>query len=345
MDIAVVGLGRMGLNIALRLLRDGHRVVVHNRSAEPVAVAVEAGAEAAETMDQLAELLDGPRVVWIMLPAGAVTDDHVDRALAVLDPGDVIVEGSNGKWTDALDQADRARARGVGFVDVGVSGGVWGLENGFSLMAGGADEHVALLEPAFRSLAPTPDAGWGHVGPVGTGHFVKMVHNGVEYGMMQAFAEGFAILNARRQWGERDGEPVEHNLDLGAVAEIWRTGSVVQSWLLDLAAEVLQARPGLGGIAPVVPDSGEGRWTVDEAVKLRVPAPVIAAALFQRFASQDEQGFSGQMLSALRGQFGGHPVQGDPGPDGAFASQIGPDGTIEAVPGGVNTEGASTRPG
>ena len=344
MDIAVVGLGRMGLNIALRLLRDGHRVVVHNRSPEPVAVAVGAGAEAAEALPELAELLDGPRVVWIMLPAGAVTDEHVSEVLAVLDPGDVIVEGSNGKWTDALDQAGRARQRGVGFVDVGVSGGVWGLENGFSLMAGGAEDDVALVEPAFRSLAPTPGTGWGHVGPVGAGHYVKMVHNGVEYGMMQAFAEGFALLNARRQWGERDGAAVEHDLDLGAVAEIWRTGSVVQSWLLDLAAEVLQARPGLGGIAPLVPDSGEGRWTVDEAVKLRVPAPVIAAALFQRFSSQDEQGFANQMLSALRGQFGGHPVKGNPGADGAFADQISPEGTIEAVPGGVKTEGASTRP-
>ena len=171
-----------------------------------------------------------------------------------------------------------------------------------------------------------------------------MVHNGVEYGMMQAFAEGFAILEAQRQWGERDGEPVEHALDLGAVAEVWRTGSVVQSWLLDLAAEVLQARPALGGIAPVVPDSGEGRWAVEAAVDLRVPAPVIAAALFQRFASQDRVGFADRMLSALRGQFGGHPVQGDPGPDGGFADQIDGDGAIDVVPGGVRTEGAGTRP-
>ncbi len=240
-------------------------------------------------MELLAERLDGPRVVWFMLPAGEVTGNHADQVLEVLDPGDVIVEDSNGKWTDALD---------------------W----------------------------PTAPAS----GALGTGHSVKTVHNGVEYGVMQAFAEGFAILNARRQWGKRDDEAVEHGLNLGAVAEISRTGSVVQSWLRDLEAEVLQARPGLGGIAPVVPDSGEGRWTVDEAVKLRVPAPVIAATLFQRFASQDEHGFADQMLSALRGQFGGHPVKGSSGTDGAFADEIGPDGTIEAVPGGVRTEGAST---
>ena len=344
MDIGIVGLGRMGLNIALRLLRDGHRVVVNNRSPEPVAVAVEAGAEEADTVADFAHLLSGPRVVWVMLPAGDVTDTHVDEVLAALGAGDVVVEGSNGKWTDALAQAERARQRGVGFVDVGVSGGVWGLENGFSLMAGGDERDVALVEPAFRSLAPTPETGWGRVGPVGSGHFVKMVHNGVEYGMMQAFAEGFAIMEAQRLWGERDGEPVEHALDLGAVAEVWRTGSVVQSWLLDLAAEVLQARPALDGIAPVVPDSGEGRWTVDAAVALRVPAPVIAAALFQRFASQDTAGFGDRMLSALRGQFGGHPVAGDPGAGGTFADQIHDDGTIDVVPGGVQTEGASTRP-
>jgi 6-phosphogluconate dehydrogenase len=222
---------------------------------------------------------------------------------------------------------------------------VWGLENGFSLMAGGAEADVALVEPAFRSLAPTPDSGWGRVGPVGSGHFVKMVHNGIEYGMMEAFAEGFAILDAQCAWGaDADGETVAHDLDLGHVAEVWRAGSVIQSWLLDLSAEVLQARPDLGGIAPFVPDSGEGRWTVDAAVRLGVPAPVIAAALFQRFASQDPEDFAFQMLSAMRGLFGGHPVKGDPGPVGAFADQIDEDGTIDVIPGGVQTEGASTRP-
>ncbi|MEM0964179.1 MAG: phosphogluconate dehydrogenase (NAD(+)-dependent, decarboxylating) [Bacteroidota bacterium] len=339
MDIAIVGLGRMGLNIALRLLRDGHRVVVHNRSPEPVAVAVEAGAEAAETMEDVARLLDGPRVVWLMLPAGDITDQHVDEALGVLEAGDLIVEGSNGKWSDAIDQDARARQRGVGFVDVGVSGGVWGLENGYSLMAGGTDANIALVEPAFKTLAPTPDTGWGHVGPVGSGHFVKMVHNGVEYGLMQAFAEGFAILDAQRQWGDH-----EHTLDLGQVAAVWQTGSVVQSWLLDLIAEVFEARPDLGGIAPYVPDSGEGRWTVDAAVDLRVPAPVIAASLFARFDSRDETRVADRVLSAMRGQFGGHPVKGDPGPNGEYTDQIADDGTIDVVPGGVQTEGASTRP-
>ena len=344
MDIGFVGLGRMGLNMTLRLLRDGHRVVVNNRSQGPVDTATGEGAEEALEVADFALMLDAPRVVWLMLPAGDVTDTHFDEVLAVLEPGDVIVEGSNGRWTDALAQAERAREKGVHLVDAGVSGGVWGLENGYSLMVGGAPKAVALLEPALRSLAPSPDAGWGHVGPVGTGHFVKMVHNGIEYGMMQAFAEGFAILEAKTDWGtDADGEVTEADLDLGQVAEIWRTGSVVQSWLLDLAAEVLQARPGLGGIAPYVPDSGEGRWTVEAAIDLRVPASVIATSLFERFASRNEPQFAARVLSALRGQFGGHPVQGEVGGDGQFADQIREDGTIDVIPGGVQTEGASTR--
>ena len=225
-----------------------------------------------------------------------------------------------------------------------MSGGVWGLENGYSLMVGGTEEDVAQVEPALKTLAPGPDKGWARVGPVGAGHFVKMVHNGIEYGMMQAFAEGFAVLEAKRSFAlDDEAEAEEVHLDLGTIAETWRYGSVVQSWLLDLAAETLHARPGLGGIAPHVPDSGEGRWTVEEAIRLRVPLTVIAASLFERFASRDDEHFAARMLSALRGQFGGHPVKGDPGASGRYASEIGEDGTIDVVPGGVTTEGARTR--
>ena len=344
MDIGLVGLGKMGLNMALRLLRDGHRVVVHNRSHGPVETAVSEGAEEAADLADFLDLLPAPRVVWMMLPSGDVTEDHLERLADTLDDGDVIVEGANSRWTQILDFAQTCHARGVHLVDAGVSGGVWGLENGYSLMVGGAGEAVARVEPALRSLAPSPDAGWGHVGPTGSGHFVKMVHNGIEYGMMQAFAEGFALLESKRDWGtDRDGEPVEAALDLGQVAEVWRTGSVVQSWLLDLIAEVLVARPALGGIAPVVPDSGEGRWTVEAAIEQRVPAAVIATALFERFASRNEPQFAARVLSALRGQFGGHPVQGEAGADGRFKDALHDDGTIDVVPGGVQTEGATTR--
>lgn len=344
MDIGLVGLGKMGLNMALRLLRGGHRVVVHNRSPGPVETARGEGAEEAADLADFVGLLPAPRVVWTMLPAGEVTERHVRDLIDALEPGDVVVEGANSRWTQILDLAGPAHARGVRLVDAGVSGGVWGLENGYSLMAGGADEAVALVEPALRTLAPSPDVGWAHVGPLGAGHFVKMAHNGVEYGMMQALAEGFAILESKRDWGsDGDGRPVEAALDLGRVAEAWRTGSVVQSWLLDLVGEVLATRPGLGGIAPWVPDSGEGRWTVEAAIEQRVPAAVIATALFERFASRNEPQFAARVLSALRGQFGGHPVKGGAGPGGEHADELLDDGTIDVVPGGVRTEGATTR--
>ena len=344
MDLGFVGLGKMGLNMSLRLLRDGHRVVVHNRSQGPVDRAAEEGAESADKLADFLDLLEAPRVIWMMLPSGDVTASHLDELLGLLEPGDTIVDGANGRWTQILDARERADEAGIELVDAGVSGGVWGLENGYSIMFGASPAAAERVEPVVRSLAPTPDSGWGHVGPTGAGHFVKMVHNGIEYGMMQAFAEGFALLDAKRDWGTgADGEAVEADLDLGQIAEIWRTGSVVQSWLLDLAAEALQARPGLASVAPYVPDSGEGRWTVEAAIDLRVPATVIAASLFERFASRNEPQFAARVLSALRGQFGGHPVKGDPGPDGQYADQIGDDGTIDVVPGGVRTEGAHTR--
>ena len=344
MDVGFVGLGKMGLNMTLRLLRDGHRVVVHNRSPGPVERARREGAEAVESLAGYVGALEAPRVVWTMLPAGEVTETHLRKLMDVLEPGDVLVDGANSRWTQILGLAEDCQSRGLHLVDAGVSGGVWGLENGYSIMFGGSDEAAERVAPLVQSLAPAPDAGWGHVGPTGAGHFVKMVHNGIEYGMMQAFAEGFAVLDAKRDWGVGSGgEGVEADLDLGQIAEIWRTGSVVQSWLLDLAAEALRARPGLESIAPYVPDSGEGRWTVEAAIDLRVPATVIAASLFERFASRNEPHFANRLLSALRGQFGGHPVKGDPGADGQFADQIADDGTIDVVPGGVQTEGAHTR--
>ena len=340
MDLALVGLGKMGLNMALRLLRGGHRVVVHNRSPEPAETARAEGAEVAESLQAVVAALEAPRVVWLMLPAGRVTDAHVDALLDLLEPDDVLADGGNSRWTDSLARGERAAAKGVSYVDVGVSGGIWGLAEGYATMAGGDEAAVERLAPALRTLAPSPTTGWGRVGPTGAGHFVKMVHNGIEYGVMQAFAEGFAILDAQCDWGTRGGEPVEARLDLGHVAEVWREGSVVRSWLLDLTAAALQARPGLGGIAPVVPDSGEGRWAVEAAVDLGVPATVLAASLFARYSSRTD-GFAERLLSAMRGQFGGHAVQGEAG--GAFADQLHADGSIDVVPGGVQTEGALSR--
>ena len=343
MDLALVGLGKMGLNMTLRLLRGGHRVIVHNRSDGPAETAHAEGAEVVDSPEAVVAALEAPRVVWLMLPSGGVTDDHVDTFLGLLEPGDVLVEGGNSRWTDSVARGECAAKRGVHYVDVGVSGGIWGLAEGYATMAGGDESAVERLEPALKTLAPSPTTGWGRVGPTGAGHFVKMVHNGIEYGMMQAFAEGFAILDAKTDWGtDAQGDPVEAHLDLGYVAEIWREGSVVRSWLLDLTAEALQARPDLGGIAPFVPDSGEGRWTVEAAVDLGVPATVLAAALFERFASRRD-GFADRLLSAMRGQFGGHPVRGEAGPDGELADQIHDDGTIDVVPGDVQTEGATSR--
>jgi 6-phosphogluconate dehydrogenase len=333
MDIGIVGLGKMGLNMAIRLLRGGHRVVVQNRSQAPADTAIGEGAEQADEIPGFLSALEAPRVVWVMLPAGEVNDRHIREVLSVLEPGDVLVDGANARYTDTLAKAKEAHEAGVHYVDAGVSGGVWGLEGGYSMMVGGEEEAVALVRPALETLAPSPESGWGHVGPVGAGHFVKMVHNGIEYGMMQAYAEGFALLDAKREFGG-----TEHQLDLPQIAEIWREGSVVRSWLLDLAAAALHERPRLDGVAPFVPDSGEGRWTVEEAVALRVPLTVIAASLFARFDSRDEHGLASRMLSALRGSFGGHPVKGLPGTDG-----LADDGTVSIIPGGLDTEGAHTR--
>jgi 6-phosphogluconate dehydrogenase len=276
MELAMVGLGRMGGNMASRLLRGGHRVVVQNRSPEPVRAAEAEGAEGATSLDDVVARLSAPRVVWLMLPAGQVTEDAVLLFAERLSPGDVLVDGGNSNYKDSMRRAAYLAGRGIDFVDSGTSGGIWGLAEGYSLMVGGRPEAIALLRPALETLAPAADRGWAHVGPPGAGHFVKMVHNGIEYGLMQAYAEGFEILRAKK----------EFDLDLHQIAELWRHGSVVRSWLLDLTAAALADDPELSDIRGWVADSGEGRWTVFEAIDQDVPAPVITLALQMRFVSR-----------------------------------------------------------
>ena len=299
MDIAMIGLGRMGGNMAHRLLLGGHRVVVWNRSQEPVQQAVGLGAVAAATVADLPELLGAPRAVWVMLPAGDVTEQMLVRLLDILSPGDTLIDGGNSNYHESIRRAGMVQARGLNYVDVGTSGGVWGLTEGYSLMIGGDKEPVERLRPIFETLAPAPDKGWGHVGPHGAGHFVKMVHNGIEYGMMQALAEGFAIMQKKTAL----------ELDVSQISEIWRYGSVVRSWLLDLTASALKDDPSLADIAPWVADSGEGRWTVQEAIDLDVPAPAITLALMMRFVSRDDENYAARLLAAMRAGFGGHAIK------------------------------------
>jgi len=299
MDIAMIGLGKMGINMTLRLLRGGHRVAAYDLNEDAVRTAREAGAEDAASLEEMKDLLAPPRAVWLMVPAGKPTEETLRALSEILEPGDILVDGGNSNYKETLRQAEAAGERGLHFIDVGTSGGVWGLEEGYSLMIGGPDEAVERLRPIFETLAPAPDRGWGHVGPAGAGHFVKMVHNGIEYGMMQAFAEGFDLLRRKQTFG----------LDLHQIAEIWRYGSVVRSWLLDLTARALAENPDLEGLAPYVSDSGEGRWTVAESIELGVALPVITLALQARFRSQDEAPFGNKLLAAMRNQFGGHAVK------------------------------------
>ncbi|MGK7311031.1 MAG: phosphogluconate dehydrogenase (NAD(+)-dependent, decarboxylating) [Candidatus Longimicrobiales bacterium M2_2A_002] len=299
MDIGMIGLGRMGANMAERLIRDGHRVVGFDPSEEARDRADEKGVVTMEAADRVPGALDPPRTIWIMVPAGDAVDETLDTLLPVVDPGDTLVDGGNSNYRDTLRRRDRLADADVHYVDAGTSGGVWGLEEGYSLMVGGPDEAIERLRPALQTLAPGPDQGWGHVGPTGAGHFVKMVHNGIEYGLMQAYAEGFAVLESKE----------EFDLDLQQVAEIWRYGSVIRSWLLDLTARGLEANPGLDGIEPWVDDSGEGRWTVKEAIDLDVPAPVITLALQARLRSRVDNSFADRLLAVLRNQFGGHDVK------------------------------------
>ncbi|HEY9077000.1 MAG TPA: decarboxylating 6-phosphogluconate dehydrogenase [Anaerolineaceae bacterium] len=299
MKIGLVGLGKMGLNIAVRLIRGGHQVTAADVNPDAVNNARSQGIVAFAGMEAMIADLPAPRAVWVMVPAGKPTEGVLERLGALLSPGDILIDGGNSYYKDSIRRSEQARLKGLHYLDVGTSGGIWGLEEGYSMMIGGEEEIVEYLRPIFETLAPERQVGWGRVGPNGAGHFVKMVHNGIEYGIMQAFAEGFDLM----------GNKVEFNLDLGQISQIWQHGSVVRSWLLDLIADILRDNPDLVGIAPYVPDSGEGRWTVMEAVELAVPIPVITMALERRFASRMESPFSDKLLSALRNRFGGHEVR------------------------------------
>jgi 6-phosphogluconate dehydrogenase len=299
MQLGLIGLGRMGANMTVRLLRGGHQMVVFNRSPKPVEAAVAAGAIGADSVADLVSKLTPPRAVWVMVPAGEPTDAMISSLVELLSPGDTIVDGGNSNYRDSIRRAREVSAHGLHFVDVGTSGGIWGLQEGYSLMIGGDAEPVERLRPIFETLAPGPDRGWGHVGISGAGHFVKMVHNGVEYGMMQAFAEGFEIMKSRPDLG----------LDVSQIAEVWRYGSVVRSWLLDLIANALKEDAELAELRGWVADSGEGRWTVAEAIDLDVPAPVITMSLLMRFVSRQEDSYAAKLLAAMRNQFGGHAVK------------------------------------
>jgi 6-phosphogluconate dehydrogenase len=304
MKIGMVGLGKMGANMTERLLRGGHEVVAFDLSAEARAAAEAKGAEPAATLEQMATKLSPPRAAWVMVPSGSATDSTIAELAEKFERGDVIVDGGNSNYKEAGPTAERLAKKGIGFVDAGTSGGVWGLEEGYCLMVGGTKESVEVVEPAFLTLAP--EGGYSHVGPVGAGHFVKMVHNGIEYGLMQAYAEGFEIMKAAD----------EFSLDLHEISSIWRYGSVVRSWLLELVERATRPGAGLDQIAPVIVDSGEGRWTSLEAIDRGVPAPVITAALFNRFSSQDKDSYANKLVAAMRNQFGGHAVTLESGGQG-----------------------------
>jgi 6-phosphogluconate dehydrogenase len=288
-QLGMVGLGRMGANMAERLRRAGHVAIGFDRNPETSEVA---------SLDELVERLEKPRTIWCMVPAGDPTEETIRALAELLDEGDLVVDGGNSYFRDSLRRAEELRGRGILFCDAGVSGGIWGLAEGYCLMVGGNDEAIQRLEPALVALAS--EGGYAHVGPSGAGHFVKMVHNGIEYGLLQAYGEGFQLMQASSEFPD---------LDLSQIAEVWRHGSVVRSWLLDLAARALEEDPGLGGIRGYVDDSGEGRWTVLEAVQSGVPVPAIADSLFARFDSRDDDPFAMKLIAALRQQFGGHGVK------------------------------------
>jgi 6-phosphogluconate dehydrogenase len=320
MQIALIGLGRMGANMARRLLRGGHDVVVHDRDMAAAAPLVAEGARPAASLDELVTLLEPPRAVWVMVPSGDPTEATVAALGERLGAGDAVIDGGNSYFKDDIRRGQALAARGVAYLDVGTSGGVWGLDRGYCLMIGGPDDQVARLTPIFRTLSPgagdlarTPgregdlaqaEEGWLHCGPVGAGHFVKMVHNGIEYGLMQAYAEGFDLMRSVRS--EQVPADWRYELDTGAIAEVWRRGSVVTSWLLDLTAQALIEQPDLERYSGFVNDSGEGRWTVQTAVEAAVPAPVLTTALFTRFRSRQQATFADKVLSAMREKFGGH---------------------------------------
>ncbi len=300
MELGLIGLGRMGANMARRLRRANVKLAAYNRNPEVTrSLAEETGLTATVSLQELVELLPAPRVIWLMLPAGDITQQHIDQLSDLLDEGDILIDGANSFYKDSMRRAKQLNELGIHFIDAGVSGGVWGLENGYALMVGGDSDPVRQIEPILKSLAPAEDKGWLHCGPAGSGHFVKMIHNGIEYGMMQAYAEGFALMKAR----------TDFNLDLAAIAESWRHGSVVRSWLLDLSAEFLETGQTLDEIEPYVADSGEGRWTALEAIEQGIPAPVMSLALMMRFASQGKNDYAARMLAMMRQGFGGHALK------------------------------------
>ena len=299
MQLGIIGLGRMGANMAERLMRGGHQVVAYDRDPAATKRVGEKGASGAASLAAVAGHLNAPRAVWIMVPSGDPVDQTIEALKPHLSAGDVILDGGNSNYKDTMRRAAALKEQNLDFVDVGTSGGVWGLAEGYSLMIGGDARVVERLNPIFKTLAPAPDEGWGRVGPSGAGHFVKMVHNGIEYGLMQAYAEGFALMERKEEFG----------LDLRQISEIWRYGSVVRSWLLDLTARALEENPTLKGIAAHVPDSGEGRWTVMEAIDLSCSIPVITLALQRRFRSRENEPFADKLLAVMRQQFGGHAVK------------------------------------
>jgi 6-phosphogluconate dehydrogenase len=302
MKLGMIGLGRMGANMAQRLMRGGHELAGYDPKPQARADLEGKGAEGADSLAALVAKLPAPRLLWLMVPAGEITDRTLDELLPLLAAGDTVVDGGNSNYKDSQRRATRYAQRKVNYVDCGTSGGVWGLDGGYSLMIGGDEKAVERLRPIFETLAPAKDRGWGRVGPSGAGHFTKMIHNGIEYGLMQAYAEGFSILQHKKDLG----------LDVHQIAEIWRDGSVVRSWLLDLTAQALKENPAMTGIAPYVEDSGEGRWTAAEAIDLDVSAPIITLSLLQRLRSRDADSYSDKLLAAMRNQFGGHAIKKEP---------------------------------
>ena len=296
MELGFVGLGRMGMNMVYRLLQGDHRIVAYNRSQGKVKEVEAKGAVGASSLEDLVDKLTGPKAVWIMLPSGDIVDQHIEELLPLLSPGDIIIDGGNSNYKDSVRRGKSLKEKGFNFLDVGTSGGIWGLKIGYCIMIGGEEESFKRMEPAFKTLAP--EDGYLHTGPNGAGHFVKMIHNGIEYGMMQAYAEGFEILDASR-----------YDLDLGKISHLWNQGSVVRSWLLELAESAFEKDAKLDSIHDYVEDSGEGRWTVQESIELDVPAPVITLSLQARFRSRQDESFGAKILAALRNEFGGHAVK------------------------------------
>ncbi|HVE89094.1 MAG TPA: decarboxylating 6-phosphogluconate dehydrogenase [Burkholderiaceae bacterium] len=299
MQLGMIGLGRMGANMTQRLVSGGHRVIGFDFKPEARKHVEQFGAESVAALDALVAKLAPPRALWLMVPSGDATEATVTALLSLLTAGDTIVDGGNSNYKNTQLRARRCADKQLDYVDCGTSGGIWGLAEGYSMMIGGDDLAIERLRPIFETLAPAPNRGWGRVGPSGAGHFTKMIHNGIEYGLMQAYAEGFSMMQHKPEFA----------LDLHQVAEIWRNGSVVRSWLLDLTANALKSNPDLDGIAPFVADSGEGRWAVAEAIDLNVPAPTITLALLARIASRDSDSFAAKMLAAMRNQFGGHDIK------------------------------------